>query len=220
MGVGDQRHTPAALPWERPGAHYIGAGWASGPDWTDTENLAPTGIRSPDRTARSESLYRLSYHGPHITQKTSLKCWRQIMLIQIKTYWQTSKFSCSVHCEKQCIWNKKLHEYFPQWYEHREVIEMLFSGWHGLANCHTHTLEKNRVTNFIHITTAAICLSYLFLWRQFSPFPLCQVCTNVSRELWRNVEQCRSLLNHKSYHSWHGLWINVNSLGTELQQAL
>jgi len=30
----------------------------------DAENLAPTGIRSPDRPARSESLYRLSYPGP------------------------------------------------------------------------------------------------------------------------------------------------------------
>ena len=29
------------------------------------ENLALTGIRSPDRSARSESLYRLSYCGPH-----------------------------------------------------------------------------------------------------------------------------------------------------------
>jgi hypothetical protein len=28
------------------------------------ENLAPTGIQSPDRPARSESLYRLSYPGP------------------------------------------------------------------------------------------------------------------------------------------------------------
>jgi len=37
------------------------AGWASGPDWTGAENLAPTGIRSPDRPARSQSLYRLSY---------------------------------------------------------------------------------------------------------------------------------------------------------------
>ena len=30
------------------------------------ENLAPTGIRSPDRPARSESLYRLSYRNPRI----------------------------------------------------------------------------------------------------------------------------------------------------------
>ena len=39
------------------------AGSAPGPAWTGAENLAPppTGTRSPDRPARSESLYRLSY---------------------------------------------------------------------------------------------------------------------------------------------------------------
>jgi hypothetical protein len=37
------------------------AGWAPGPVWTGTENLAPTGIRSPDRPDRIQSLYRLSY---------------------------------------------------------------------------------------------------------------------------------------------------------------
>ena len=31
--------------------------------WTGAENLAPTGIRSPDRPACSESLHRLSYPG-------------------------------------------------------------------------------------------------------------------------------------------------------------
>ena len=40
------------------------AGWAPGPVWTGSENLVPAGIRSPDRPARSESLYRLSYPGP------------------------------------------------------------------------------------------------------------------------------------------------------------
>ena len=29
--------------------------------WTGAENLAPSGIRSPDRPARSESIYRLRY---------------------------------------------------------------------------------------------------------------------------------------------------------------
>ena len=37
------------------------AGWASGPVWTGAENLASTGIRSPDRPARRQSLYRLRY---------------------------------------------------------------------------------------------------------------------------------------------------------------
>jgi hypothetical protein len=36
-----------------------------GPVWTGAENLTPTGIRSQDRPARSESLYRLRYPGPH-----------------------------------------------------------------------------------------------------------------------------------------------------------
>jgi len=35
--------------------------WAPGPVWTGAENLAPTGIRSPDRPVRSQSLCRLSY---------------------------------------------------------------------------------------------------------------------------------------------------------------
>ena len=61
-GVSGQRHAPAALyPRERPGNHVQEAGWAAGPVWTGAENLAPTGIRSPDRPARSQSLYRLSY---------------------------------------------------------------------------------------------------------------------------------------------------------------
>jgi hypothetical protein len=33
------------------------AGWTPGPVLTGAENLAPTGIRSPDRQARSQSLY-------------------------------------------------------------------------------------------------------------------------------------------------------------------
>jgi hypothetical protein len=37
------------------------AGWAPGPVWTGVENLTPTGIRSPDRPARSQLLYRLCF---------------------------------------------------------------------------------------------------------------------------------------------------------------
>jgi hypothetical protein len=40
------------------------AGWAPGPVWRCAKSLAPTGIRSPDRPARSQSLYRLSYSDP------------------------------------------------------------------------------------------------------------------------------------------------------------
>ena len=42
------------------------SGWVSELVWTGVENLAPTRFRSPDRPARSESLYRLSYPGSYI----------------------------------------------------------------------------------------------------------------------------------------------------------
>ena len=65
MGVGGQHHAPAALPLgENQVAIVQEAGWAPEPVWKSAENLAPTRIRSPDRPARSESLYRLSYCGP------------------------------------------------------------------------------------------------------------------------------------------------------------
>jgi len=55
-----QRHAPAAL---YPGKELViivqEAGWAPGPVWTGAENLALTGIRSPGRPARGQSLYRL-----------------------------------------------------------------------------------------------------------------------------------------------------------------
>jgi hypothetical protein len=49
--------------------------WATETVWTGVENIAPTGIRSPDRPACSQSLYRLSYPGPsHIYFFFNLAC--------------------------------------------------------------------------------------------------------------------------------------------------
>ena len=59
------------------------AGWAPGPVWTGAENLAPTSIRSPDRPARSQSLYRLSY--PETC---------------------SSFYTCYVYCITECIGRK------------------------------------------------------------------------------------------------------------------
>jgi len=60
--VRGQRHAPAALyPGKNPVPIVQEGGWAPGPVWTGAENLAATGIRSPDFPARSQSLYRLSY---------------------------------------------------------------------------------------------------------------------------------------------------------------
>jgi hypothetical protein len=57
------------------------AGWAPGPVWTGTENLAPTRIRSLDRPASSQSLYRLSYRGP-----ANVIMYQQIQITTIKIH--------------------------------------------------------------------------------------------------------------------------------------
>jgi hypothetical protein len=44
--------------------------WAPGPVWMGAEHLAPTEIRSPERLARSESLYRLRYADPQCVNRT------------------------------------------------------------------------------------------------------------------------------------------------------
>jgi hypothetical protein len=65
MEVGGQRHALATLPpGKTPVSIIYKVKWKLGSVWTVAENLAPTGIRSPDDPARSESLYRLSCPGP------------------------------------------------------------------------------------------------------------------------------------------------------------
>ena len=65
-GVSDQQHAPAELyPRERPGTHLQEAGWVPGPVLTGGKSRS-NGIRSPDRPARSQSLYRLSYPAHNI----------------------------------------------------------------------------------------------------------------------------------------------------------
>ena len=53
---------------------------APGPVWTGAENLAPTGFRSPDRPARSQSPYRLSYPAHNLFVIVDISCPRSRML--------------------------------------------------------------------------------------------------------------------------------------------
>jgi hypothetical protein len=67
MGVGDPGYATGALPPKKtryPLYRRLGGCPRAGLErwWIP----CPTGIRSPDRPARSESLYQLSYPGPHI----------------------------------------------------------------------------------------------------------------------------------------------------------
>jgi hypothetical protein len=52
---------PLFTPRNDPVPTVLEAAQAPGPVWTDAENLTPTGIRSPDRPARSQSLYQQRY---------------------------------------------------------------------------------------------------------------------------------------------------------------
>jgi hypothetical protein len=61
MVTGGQGHAPATLPRGKVLVPVLEEeGWAPGPAWTGGENLGPTGIRSPDCLAHSESLHRLN----------------------------------------------------------------------------------------------------------------------------------------------------------------
>jgi hypothetical protein len=63
-GVGGATPRPGRFTPGKDPVPIVQAGRAPGPVWEGVENLAPTGIRSPDHPARSESLYLLSDPGP------------------------------------------------------------------------------------------------------------------------------------------------------------
>ena len=65
-GVGGQRHPRHRRfnPRKGPVTILKKAGWVPGLVWTVAENLFSTRFRTPNRPARSESLYRLRYPGP------------------------------------------------------------------------------------------------------------------------------------------------------------
>jgi hypothetical protein len=68
--VRSQRNAPAALyPGKDPVPIVQEAGWAPGPIWTGAKNPVPTGIRSPDRPAPSQLLYRLRYPAHKLINK-------------------------------------------------------------------------------------------------------------------------------------------------------
>jgi len=61
-GEGSASRPGRSLP---PGkTRYPEVGWAPGPVWTGAENLAPTGIRSPDRPVRKPVAIPTELPGP------------------------------------------------------------------------------------------------------------------------------------------------------------
>ena len=86
------------------------AGWAPGPVWTGAENLAPTGIRSPDPPARSQSLYRLHY--PAYTNRcnnTEIENSYVVLTYSMEQSpsWEANRFSASPEI-LHILWNLKV----------------------------------------------------------------------------------------------------------------
>jgi len=62
MGLAGLRHASASSPWERQSVSTVQeAGWVPRPIWTGAQNIAPAGIRSPNRPTLSKSSYQLRY---------------------------------------------------------------------------------------------------------------------------------------------------------------
>jgi len=67
METGGQCHAPAAIPPGKTPTWITGDlvlilqedVWSCGPFWIGAENLDPSGFRTPNRPARTESLYRV-----------------------------------------------------------------------------------------------------------------------------------------------------------------
>jgi len=87
-GVG-VTHRSLFTPGKDPVPTVQEAGWAQRPVWTGAENLAPTGIRFPDRPACSQSLYRPRYpaHTLDIVCKYSCRCQMKSNLLNTKSSW-------------------------------------------------------------------------------------------------------------------------------------
>jgi hypothetical protein len=85
-------------------------GWALGPVWTCAKNLAPTGIRSPDRPARSQSLQPTELPGPHKLCDTFVNLSRVCLFLppwycgcNVTGYGSSNGASLSLSEEAQCI---------------------------------------------------------------------------------------------------------------------
>jgi hypothetical protein len=79
------------------------AGWAPGLIWTGAENLAPTGIRSPERPAYSQSLYQLSYR---ILPIDTTQLWNTQIIVKQNS---SNKHTCITSYQSSHIKVKFLH---------------------------------------------------------------------------------------------------------------
>ena len=116
MGVGGQRHAPAGvLTGNKPVMWYVW--WAPGSVWTGSEILTSTGIRFPDRPARSQSLNRLSY--PSLLKSWST-FWNWDRWIPLESdVWRIDYFRVCLIWVRPCV--------IQPVFEHRKGLEIFLS---------------------------------------------------------------------------------------------
>jgi len=82
------------------------AGWAPGLVWMGAENLAPTGIQSPGRTACSKLLYHLGYPSPDyyiMDRFMLLTAWKTRHMLVTKTTKHRMKFQDFTDENLDCV---------------------------------------------------------------------------------------------------------------------
>ena len=96
MGMGGQRHAPGPSPPGKTTVNHGTRGWMRPVTvWKSAENLASIGIRSPDRPARCQSLYRLIYPDPTLMYVYINK--RSLLLANQKLWYYSMAFRSSCH---------------------------------------------------------------------------------------------------------------------------
>jgi hypothetical protein len=129
---------------ERPGTHCNG-GWVGPRAGLDVyENSRPTGIRSPDCPARSQSLYRLSYPA-HSNE------W--VLGINSSPLNLTTYLTATVEFKDEWIYTFTPHthththtsSYRAQGYIYMFTLTSRLPACDSIANCHFHSM--NRISN-------------------------------------------------------------------------
>jgi hypothetical protein len=145
--------TPLPLyPRERLGTHCIGGRVDPGPFWTGAEILSPTGLRSPDRPARSESLYRLSYPGPH--SRCDIICIKMNFVCTKGVRSKVVIFSFTVYREASPVGRK------------RSLTRVGFISWH--------------VCSAAGVTIPVLCYALSIVCLANAAFEICLCCHKVT----------------------------------------
>jgi hypothetical protein len=119
-----------------------GDGWTPEPVWTGAENVVPTGIRSPDPPAHSESLYRLHYPSSPILIGLPYKYSHEVRIHFC------SKFLKPSHVRQPHVYFKDQPMYTTFWYTELICALIQFSDF---RNVFLKLPAKKRVYLFIYL---------------------------------------------------------------------